>query len=350
MEPRHVDDTDFGKGVRLLRLLIRRASETASGAAFTLSAEQTKAEVSLSPEDFHREMNTFKDAGWVESIATMDGKGGTFHVSHIADEAHAYLNEAEGRYRRMAVLGRLYDKFRGAKDIGLAAGVDTLSLTSALPSGSDVDLIEEVLMLENEGLVSGVKTGEAIYPVFIHITSAGITYYREMQKGQQPFPMTVIHSDDLPEENPATPLANGVFIVHGRSDLRHELARFIKDDLGLYPIMLDEQPNLSQALIEKFEKHAQEVGYAVVLLTPDDKGCLATEWPDHAKLRARQNVIFELGYFFAKLGRERVACLNTDKSIEDPSDVAVIYIFKDPHGGWKDKLRKEFREVGMLGT
>jgi len=349
MEPRHVDDTDFGQRVRLLRLLVRRASETGPGAAFTLSAEQAKAEVSLSPEDLDRAMKAFEDAGWVESVATMDGKGGTFDVSHIGDEAHAYLNKAEGRYRRLAILGRLYEKFREAKDIGLAAGVETLSLVPLLPGTSEAELIEEILLLEDEGLVSGFKTAEAIYPIFIHITAAGIRQYRDMQT-EVAFPMAVIHSDDLFEQNNHPDTPNAVFIVHGRSELCHEIARFIESDLRLRPIILEEQPNLSQTVIEKFEKHATEVGYAVVLLTPDDKGCLAPKWPDGARLRARQNVIFELGYFFAKLGRDRVACLKTEETIEDPSDVVVTYIFKDPHGGWKEKLRKELQEVGILKT
>ena len=143
-------------------------------------------------------------------------------------------------------------------------------------------------------------------------------------------------------------MAKGVFVVHGRSELRHEVARFIENDLKLRAIILEEQPNLSQTVIEKFEKHAREAGYAVVLLTPDDKGCLAHDWSNGAMMRARQNVIFELGYFFAKLGRKRVACLKTDESIEDPSDAVVAYIFMDSDYGWKEKLRKELRAVGIL--
>jgi predicted nucleotide-binding protein len=47
------------------------------------------------------------------------------------------------------------------------------------------------------------------------------------------------------------------------------------------------------------------------------------------KYRARQNVIFELGYFVAKLGRENVIALYTEDGenrCEIPSDISgVLY-------------------------
>jgi predicted nucleotide-binding protein len=43
--------------------------------------------------------------------------------------------------------------------------------------------------------------------------------------------------------------------------------------LGLEPIVLNQLPNRSRAVIEKIEDHS-DVGFAVVLLTPDDEGNL----------------------------------------------------------------------------
>jgi hypothetical protein len=61
-----------------------------------------------------------------------------------------------------------------------------------------------------------------------------------------------------------------VFIVHGHDDAALQgLARFI-EKLGLAPIVLREQPNQGRTIIEKYEECASEVGYAIVLLTPDD--------------------------------------------------------------------------------
>lgn len=62
-----------------------------------------------------------------------------------------------------------------------------------------------------------------------------------------------------------------VFIVHGRNgEMKHATARVI-EKLGLDAIILNEMPNLSRSLIEKFIDNA-EVSYAVVLLSPDDMG------------------------------------------------------------------------------
>lgn len=97
-------------------------------------------------------------------------------------------------------------------------------------------------------------------------------------------------------------------------------------------------------LIEKFEKHS-DVGYAVVLLTPDDKGGMNKEG-EPLQNRARQNVIFELGFFFGKLERKRVAAMYR-KGVELPTDMeGVVYISLDD-GEWKLKLAKELVAAGM---
>ena len=103
-----------------------------------------------------------------------------------------------------------------------------------------------------------------------------------------------------------------------------------------------EQPNQGRTLIEQFEQHAQ-VGFAVALLTPDDVGALKSN-EKKLKPRARQNVVFELGYFLGLLGRERV-CALTKGNVEIPADYdGVVYISLDD-GGWKMDLIRELRNV-----
>jgi predicted nucleotide-binding protein with TIR-like domain len=79
-----------------------------------------------------------------------------------------------------------------------------------------------------------------------------------------------------------------IFIVHGHDDAKHEVARVIAQ-LGLHPIILQEQADRGRTVIEKFEAHA-DVGFAVVLLTPDDMG-YPKDKPSEPKPRARQNVV-----------------------------------------------------------
>ena len=138
---------------------------------------------------------------------------------------------------------------------------------------------------------------------------------------------------------------NKVFVVHGRDDgAKHQVARLI-GDLGLEPVILDEQADRGRTIIEKFEQEAEEVRFAVILLTADDEGRLRGE-EAALKPRPRQNVIFELGYFRGALGPNRVCALKKGE-VERPSDYdGVIYISLDDAGGWKLRLVKELQEAG----
>lgn len=135
-----------------------------------------------------------------------------------------------------------------------------------------------------------------------------------------------------------------VFLVHGHDKaVREEVARFL-EKLDLEPIILHEQPNMGRTVIEKFEAHA-DVGFAIVLLTPDDIGGLASG--GEVKPRARQNVILELGYFIGRLGRARVCALYVE-GVEIPSDIhGVVYVSYDAAGGWRLKLAGEIRAAGL---
>lgn len=132
---------------------------------------------------------------------------------------------------------------------------------------------------------------------------------------------------------------SGVFIVHGRDDRRKvEVARFL-EGLGVEVVILHEQANQGRTLIEKFEEHAGQAGYAVVLLTPDDEGGLRGGTARQG--RARQNVVFELGFFYGKLGRNRV-CVLYDPGVELPSDVSgIAYLRLD--ADWKLALGRELK-------
>lgn len=130
-----------------------------------------------------------------------------------------------------------------------------------------------------------------------------------------------------------------VFVVHGHDgEAREAVARFM-EKLDFEVIVLHEQANRGRTIIEKFEEHA-DVGFAIVLLTPDDLGSSKDGEP---QFRARQNVILELGYFFGKLGRERVMALKRG-DLEIPSDfLGVVYTVFDEQGGWKEALVRELR-------
>ena len=131
-----------------------------------------------------------------------------------------------------------------------------------------------------------------------------------------------------------------VFIVHGHAEaVNQEVARTI-EKLGLEAIILREQPNTGKTIIEKFEEYAKDVNFAVILLTADDK----IEGEDF--FRARQNVVFEMGYFMGALGRRNVMCI-LQENVEKPGDIdGVVYTIIDKAGGWKYSLIKELKACG----
>ncbi len=135
-----------------------------------------------------------------------------------------------------------------------------------------------------------------------------------------------------------------IFIIHGRdNEAKQTVARFL-EQLKLETSILHEQPNQGLTIIEKFEKHAQ-VGFAVALLTPDDIGAFQED-TENLKSRARQNVVFEFGYFIGRLGRKKV-CALVKGDVEIPSDYAgVIYISLD-NEDWQTKLVRELKGAGI---
>ena len=141
------------------------------------------------------------------------------------------------------------------------------------------------------------------------------------------------------------PADDRVLIVHGRNEeAKEKVARFLMK-LQLEPVLLDEQAARGRTLIEKFETQ-WPVAFVVVLLTGDDVGGPASE-PRKLRPRARQNVIFELGFSIAKLNRERV-CALYEEGVELPSDFhGVEYKPLDAAGAWKAKLARELHEAGL---
>lgn len=159
-------------------------------------------------------------------------------------------------------------------------------------------------------------------------------------------------------------ISKNVFIVHGRDHNPMKELKTMLREFGLNPIVLHEQPSGSRTIVEKLEKYS-DVGYAFVILTPDDIG-ISSHDLDIEKLRkgrigrklagsidymlsqmrtrARQNVVLEFGYFIGLLNRDKVCCLYKG-DIELPSDMhGIVYIpFRESVNEVKDMIIKELK-------
>lgn len=136
-------------------------------------------------------------------------------------------------------------------------------------------------------------------------------------------------------------LSKKAFIVHGHDNATKERTARYLEKLGFEAIILHEQASSGKTIIEKLE-HFTDVGFGIVLYTPDDKGSVKDK--EDYKPRARQNVIFEHGLLIGKLGRGKVFPLVTDHSVELPGDINGMVYLSDI--SWELQLAKEIRAIG----
>ena len=133
----------------------------------------------------------------------------------------------------------------------------------------------------------------------------------------------------LPKSEPTKIKSRKVFVVHGRDEIAKTNLEIFLHENGFEPVVLHRQADQGMTIIEKFEKHG-DVGYAFILLTPDEIAYLSSQEKELdenrvKEFRARPNVIFEFGYFVGRLGRSKVCCLYTG-DVSLPSDVSgMIY-------------------------
>ena len=117
-----------------------------------------------------------------------------------------------------------------------------------------------------------------------------------------------------------------IFVVYGHDEIAKTQLEALLRRWDLEPIILDQQITSGQTIMEKLEECSKDIGYAIVLATPDDEGKSVKS--DKMQKRVRQNVVLELGMFLSKLGRDKVAILLKEADdFEKPSDIhGLIYI------------------------
>ena len=111
-----------------------------------------------------------------------------------------------------------------------------------------------------------------------------------------------------------------IMLVHGHSSDRYELQSWLQNRDFCELVVMQQEFGDSRAFVEKFEQSALISDGAIILATPDD---FAAASGGAAAGRARQNVWLEAGWFWGRLGRNRILLLLKGE-LEIPSDLAGV--------------------------
>jgi predicted nucleotide-binding protein len=140
-----------------------------------------------------------------------------------------------------------------------------------------------------------------------------------------------------------------VFVVCGTDDEMKQAVTAALTKLWLVPVVMCEEPSQGRKIVERFQDYA-DVGFAVVLLSPDDSVYVKDEPPTKRKLRPRQDVVFELGFLLGKLGRSNVLVFQREcQNFEVPTDFEGMKVTAfDDRDSWKLALIRELSNCGLV--
>jgi predicted nucleotide-binding protein len=138
-----------------------------------------------------------------------------------------------------------------------------------------------------------------------------------------------------------------VFVICGTdTDMKQSVADALTK-LRLVPVVMCEEPSRGRKIVSCFADYA-DVGFAVVLLSPDDFGYPKEDSPTKRRLRPTQDVVFELGFLLGRLGDGKVLVLCKEcENFEGPADFDGIKVSAfDDRDSWKLALIRELNNCG----
>ena len=143
-------------------------------------------------------------------------------------------------------------------------------------------------------------------------------------------------------------LSRRIIVVSGADREMKQALTGALTKLSLMPLVMCEEPNQGKKIVENFSRDYADVGFAVVLLSPDDFAYATNEVATKRKLRPQQDVVFELGFLLGKLGKDNVIvfwreCVN----FESPIDLEGMKVTAfDDQDSWKLALIRELTNCG----
>jgi predicted nucleotide-binding protein len=149
-------------------------------------------------------------------------------------------------------------------------------------------------------------------------------------------------------------------LVHGHDEaLLQEVLEFV-EGLGIKGVVLKDAGGAARSLLDKFFEVGSAARFAIVLISADDMGASRRQFdepdfgPKALKYRSRQNAILELGYFYGRLGWDKVFVLEKAPpkrfpDFERPSDLnGVVFDRYDTAGRWKMTVARRLEDGGFV--
>lgn len=98
-----------------------------------------------------------------------------------------------------------------------------------------------------------------------------------------------------------------------------QTSKFLEKDASYNTIELAQQPNLGRTILQKLDEEASKCIVAIIVMTGDDV-------IDESQVRARENVLHEIGFFQGKLGLSKIILLH-EEGVNIPSNIhGLVYI------------------------
>jgi predicted nucleotide-binding protein len=136
-----------------------------------------------------------------------------------------------------------------------------------------------------------------------------------------------------------------VFIGHGRNPAWMALDKFLDKDLHLEIVEFNSEPTAGGTIIDRLKAMLGSVGFAFLIMTAEDHVGKRKDG-----IRARQNVIHEIGLFQGRLGFDKAIIL-LEEGCERFSNIDGLIYIPFPPGNIKaafHDIRKTLEAAGLI--
>lgn len=139
-----------------------------------------------------------------------------------------------------------------------------------------------------------------------------------------------------------------VCITYGRDRIMNRQVVSLIKELGIDPIVMQDKNNKTKPVAQFFTEN-HNISFVIAILSADDWVYPKNGKPNDALLYADQRVIFHLGFWIGRLGRNRVFALYYDqRSFRWPTEhFDVIYTPLDRNDAWKKELVSQLKASGI---